>query len=92
MTTCISDIVADIESNKNKMNDALDAVSEKSGVADAFQAGGRLYVQLHEGNDYLISAIEDRFDISAERVTPAGSKPGPDRARLKNKEAEFVNN
>jgi hypothetical protein len=88
----IVNIVNQIESNKNKMDNAADELSEKSGVSDVFQAGGRLYVQISAGNDYLVGSIEDKYDVTVNKVTEAGSKPTPDRPPVQDKEIEFINN
>jgi len=89
--SAISDIVDEIESNKDKMGDAANELEQKSGVVEAWQMGGRLHVKLHEGNEYHIPKIESHYDVTHVRTSPDGVAHSPDRQDTAHIEAEFKN-
>ena len=91
MGSTLSEIVDQIESNKDRARDVADALSGRGGVEDAANFAGKLHVTVDDSVSVYAFAtdVETEFDVTFDAHHKAGSRPRLDGPRLDNDEVVF---
>lgn len=89
--TCISDIVDQIESNKDRARDVAESLSGRDGVIDAANFAGKLNVTVDDSVSVYAFAtdVETEFGVTFDAHHKKGTRPRLDGPRLANDEVVF---